>query len=218
MLTSTSPLLELRPMTTRLWRTMYSNSLPSSLAMGVPFLSGDHGTRWGEAGADFWRASRAQACWSGPLTGADIVGDSASRWRWRHGTTTHSPRRVRTDMQLAPTMPETAHARRPPAPRARVCKQQPSKSGFLVRCRPGAAAEGGPGGTSRARCCWLRGHRTGGFSEGMRLKWPDEIDRGKSARSLSLFRSHTHSLAHSLCRHMAHGAFRDRRPYMAGIS
>lgn len=96
MFTSTSPLLELRPITTRLWRTMYSNSLPSNLAMGVPFLSGDQGTRCGDVGADFCRASRAQACWSGPLTGADMVcnlragedGDTA-RHTGRVRTTTH---------------------------------------------------------------------------------------------------------------------------------
>lgn len=119
-----------------------------------------------------------------------------------------------------PQCTETEHARRPPlCLRSRVCKQKPAKRGlFRLRCRPGAAAEGGPGGTSRARCCWLQGHRTGGFSEGMRLKWPNEIDRVKRARSLSLSRTNTHSLTHSLCRHMAHRAFRGTTSYMARIS
>ena len=85
-LTSTSPLLEFLPITTRFVRTMYSNSFPSSLAMGFPFLSGDQFKWWrGEVGVLFWRANNAQACWSGPFSGADIVG--LSRRRWRLGST-----------------------------------------------------------------------------------------------------------------------------------
>lgn len=71
MLTSTSPLLLFRPMVMRLWRTMYSNSLPSSLAMGAPLASRFHCILEGLAGADL-RASSAQASLSCVLVYVDI--------------------------------------------------------------------------------------------------------------------------------------------------
>ena len=71
MLTSTSPLLLLRPMVMRLCRTMYSNSLPSSRAIAAPFDSGFHCILEGLAGADL-RASRAQASLSWVLVYVDI--------------------------------------------------------------------------------------------------------------------------------------------------
>lgn len=72
MLTSTSPLLLLRPMVIRLCLTMYSNSRPSSRAMGAPFDSGFHCIFVGLVGADL-RARSAQASLSCVLEYVDMV-------------------------------------------------------------------------------------------------------------------------------------------------
>ena len=63
--TSTSPLELLRPMVMRVWRIMYSKSLPSNRAMADPFPSGFHDWWTGLAGADFpVKESNAKASFS----------------------------------------------------------------------------------------------------------------------------------------------------------
>lgn len=72
MFTSTSPRELFRPMMIRFCLTIYSNSLPSNLAITVPLLSGLHCTLEGLAGADL-RAKRAQASLSWDCECEDIT-------------------------------------------------------------------------------------------------------------------------------------------------
>lgn len=74
-LTSTSPLLLLRPMVICFWRTRYSKSRPSRRAIAVPVTSGAHCTFEGLAGADL-SARRAQASLSAVLEYWDITSRS----------------------------------------------------------------------------------------------------------------------------------------------
>lgn len=71
MFTSTLPRLLFLPIIIRLCRTKYSNSRPSSLAMGVTVLTPDHSCLAGLTAPDF-RASRAKASLSWSWLGEDI--------------------------------------------------------------------------------------------------------------------------------------------------
>ncbi len=70
--TSTSPLLLLRPMVMRVWRIIYSKSLPSNRAIAGFFGSGLHARLDGLAGADL-RANNAHASWSEGWCNVDIL-------------------------------------------------------------------------------------------------------------------------------------------------
>ena len=71
MFTSTLPRLLFLPIIIRLCRTKYSNSRPSSLAMGVTVLTPDHSCLAGLTAPDF-RASKAKASLSWSWLGEDI--------------------------------------------------------------------------------------------------------------------------------------------------
>lgn len=79
MLTSTSPLLLLRPIVMRRCLTMYSNSRASSRAIGAPLDSGFHCIFDGLAGADF-SASRAHASLSWVREYVDIAPRAKEPW------------------------------------------------------------------------------------------------------------------------------------------
>lgn len=85
MFTSTSPLLLFRPTEIRDWRIKYSKSLPSNLAIAIPFGSGFHLFLAGLVGADwFLRANNARASLSEGCCNADIT---RRRWAHQNGST-----------------------------------------------------------------------------------------------------------------------------------